>query len=375
MHKLGYLYHELLMWHNPGAIQDYFAFLEPTTHWENVETKRRFHNLVVASGLLEHVCQIKPRVATENELARVHDLAYIQKIKSMSKDTSKGIHVCGDETTFAPGGYEIAATAAGATLNCLDAVMDGTVSAAYALVRPPGHHAERSEGSGFCIFNNISVAAAAAVDQYGLQRVAIVDYDVHHGNGTQHIFEEDDRVLFISIHQDSNYPLHSGSVEETGKGTGEGYTINIPLPPGSGSGAYRAAFERVVVPALESYKPQLILVSSGFDASFMDNLAAMILSSEDYRWMARQLQSAADRLCQGRLLATHEGGYSELYVPFCGLSVLEELSGVKTKVSDPFYKDVSNWGYQSLQKHQDQVIKVVEDGPLALLLAQVAAKA
>jgi acetoin utilization deacetylase AcuC-like enzyme len=157
------------------------------------------------------------------------------------------------------------------------------VGNAYALTRPPGHHAERSVGLGYCVFNNVAVAAAHAMAAHGVERIAVVDFDVHHGNGTQQIFYDDPRVLFLSIHQDGNYPTHSGAVTETGSGAGDGYTINVPLPPGSGSGAYRAAFDRVVRPALDAYKPQLVLVSAGFDAGYMDPLGHMMCSSEDFR--------------------------------------------------------------------------------------------
>ncbi|PNG99964.1 Histone deacetylase 10, partial [Tetrabaena socialis] len=152
---------------------------------------------------------LKPRAATEDELARVHCRDYIARVRQMSGDDSKGHHTVGHQATFAPGGYDIAALAAGGALVALEAVMRGEVHNAYALTRPPGHHAERAEGMGFCIFNNVAVAAAAAVAVHGLRRVAVVDFDVHHGNGTQRMFESDPCVLFVSLHQDSNYPLHS----------------------------------------------------------------------------------------------------------------------------------------------------------------------
>ncbi|PNW87295.1 hypothetical protein CHLRE_02g116950v5 [Chlamydomonas reinhardtii] len=369
----GYLFHESYFWHNPGFIQNFRENLEPWRHWENAETKRRFHGLVQVSGLFDQLQHLKPRHATEEELARVHDPAYISRVKEMSADESKGHHTAGDVATFAPGGYEIASLAAGGAIVATEAVLRGELRNAYALVRPPGHHAERDHGMGFCIFNNVAVAAAHALAAHGLKRVAIVDFDVHHGNGTQHIFESDPRVLFISVHQDSNYPLRSGYVTETGTGEGEGATINVPLPPGSGSGAYKAAFERVVLPALEAYRPELLLVSAGYDASYMDMLAAMILSSADFGWMMAQLKAAAERLCGGRLVALHEGGYSELYVPFCGLAALQSLSGVATAVADPWLHEVSAWGYQDLQQHQQAAVEAAAAAPLDRLRSRVAA--
>ncbi|KAE9117296.1 hypothetical protein PF001_g18599 [Phytophthora fragariae] len=169
----------------------------------------------------------------------------------------------------------------------------------------------------------------------------------------------DDNVLFVSLHQDNNYTADSGAVSERGGGKGEGFTINVPLPPGSGSGAYEYAFKKVVVPALEQFKPDFVLVSSGFDASYADPLAAMILSSNVFRFMARELVEAAKRLCGGRIVFAHEGGYSETYVPFCGAAVLEELlgvHGVDKQIKDPFLSEVERWGYQELQEHQKKAV-------------------
>lgn len=187
-------------------------------------------------------------------------------------------------------------------------------------------------------------------------KIAIIDYDVHHGNGTEQAFWDDPNTLFISIHQDNNYPQGTGSVSDTGSSHAPRANINIPLPPGSGSGAYAYAFDKLVIPALYKFKPDFIFVSSGFDASFVDELARMMLSSEDFRMITRRIIAASDDLCPGRLLFAHEGGYSKDYVPYCGLAVLEELSGVKTAVSDPYLSEVTQWGYHSLQAHQATVV-------------------
>ncbi|MEW5298326.1 MAG: hypothetical protein WDW36_001465 [Sanguina aurantia] len=338
--------------------------MESAEHWESPQTKRRLHSLLAVSGILDQLTSLKPRHATFEELARVHAPEYIHLVRELSADDTKGLHTCGDGATFSPGGYEIAALSAGGAIVALESVMSGAVSNAYVLTRPPGHHAEKAEGMGFCIFNNIAVAAAHAIEKYGLKRVAIIDYDVHHGNGTQHLFEDSDQVMFISIHQDSNYPVYSGYVSETGTGAGAGFTINVPLPPGSGSGAYKDAFQRVVIPALEAFEPELILVSSGFDAAYMDPLGSMMLSSLDFGAFAAQLVGMAGKLCDGKILFLHEGGYSEIYVPFCGLAVLEAMSGISTGVVDPWLHEVAHWGYQALQPHQalvvDKSVAVVE---------------
>jgi acetoin utilization deacetylase AcuC-like enzyme len=213
---------------------------------------------------------------------------------------------------------------------------------------------------GFCIFNNVVIAALhARTLNAGIQRIAIVDYDVHHGNGTQDAFWNDPEALFISIHQDNNYPQGMGFISETGGAGAEGTTINIPLPPGSGTGAYYYTFNQVVIPALKKFRPDLILVSSGFDASYADPLGSMMLSSEAFGSIANQLIEAADTLCSGRILFAHEGGYSKDYVPFCGLAVIEALSGVKSGVEDPYLKEVKKWGYQDCQPHQAAVVDAV----------------
>eukprot|EP00775_Hariotina_reticulata_P006585 gene6585-6813_t len=406
----GYLHHELYLWHNPGPWGNLREFVQPARYAEHSETKRRLHNLVNVSGLIDQLKLLRPRPATVAELTRAHSQQYVQSVMAMSEDHSKAVHRVGDETAFMPGGFDIAALAAGGALTATDEVLAGAVANAYVLCRPPGHHAERGMGGGYCLFNNVAVAALHALTEHHLSRVAIVDFDVHHGNGTQQIFYEDDRVMFISLHQDSNYPLHSGAVSEVGAGRGLGTTINIPLPPGSGSGAYRAAFDRVVAPALSIFQPELIMVSAGYDASYMDPLGQMMLGSEDFSMLRRRLldllkapiplttplttalttalttpiatstniisssattasdawyfmrvlQQQAEQHCSGRLVAVHEGGYSELYVPFCGLAVIEQMSSIKTKVDDPYWPDVSNFGYQALQPHQDAAIKQAE---------------
>lgn len=366
--KTGYLFHELYFWHEPGPWGNLKNYVQPTRHPEHVETKRRLHNLVSVSGLLDQLHVLKPRPATESELLRAHTPDYVHAVQAMSADNSKAVHCVGDESHFMPGGYDLAALAAGGAITAMENVLDGSVRNAYALCRPPGHHAEPGMGGGYCLFNNVAIAALHALEQHQLERVAVVDFDVHHGNGTQAIFAEDPRVLFISVHQAGNYPLFSGDVSEIGQGPGVGTTLNVPLPPGSGRGAYRAVFDRVVAPALDMFGPQLVLVSAGFDASYMDPLGHMMLGSEDYRYFTAALQqhAATSPHCQGRVVAVHEGGYSEQYVPFCGLAVIEQLAGLRTKVQDPYWEDVYNFAYQELQPHQDACIKAAEQNLEAL---------
>lgn len=211
-------------------------------------------------------------------------------------------------------------------------------------------------GRGFCIFGNVAIAVMHAQAVHGVGRVATVDWDVHHGNGTQKAFYDNPEVLTISIHQDNFYPADSGGIEENGDGPGLGYNLNIPMPPGSGVGAYIAAFEKVIAPALRRFRPELIVVPSGFDAGGNDPLGRMMLHSGCYRRMTRILMEVADEVCGGRLVLSHEGGYSPSYVPYCGLAVMEELSGISSGVEDPWLTMMERWGYQDLQSHQEAAI-------------------
>jgi acetoin utilization deacetylase AcuC-like enzyme len=190
----------------------------------------------------------------------------------------------------------------------------------------------------------------------GVERIAIVDVDVHHGNGAEKAFWSDPSVLTVSIHQDGVYPPGSGSVDSLGSGPGRGFNLNVPLPPGSGTGAYDAAFERVVGPALRAFRPDLVLVPFGLDANMLDPLARQMLHSDAFRAIATRLRQLGEELCDGRLVLLHEGGYSNAYVPFCGLAAIEGLAGIRTDVQDPFLDAFTADAYQDLQPHQEAVI-------------------
>ena len=353
----GWVFHERYMWHDtgrasgPGRRGDWVQAWE---HYENPETKRRFRNLVEATDLIDDLVPLKPRMATVAEIERFHTPAYVESIRRKSAEQGGD---AGEGTPFSRGAFEIALLAAGGTITAVDAVLDDAVQNAYALVRPPGHHAEASLGRGFCIFGNVAIAAMHARAARGLERIAVVDWDVHHGNGTQSAFYSDPDVLTISIHQDRWYPRESGALEENGEGAGEGFNINVPLPPGSGHGAYVETMQRVVMPALRAFRPELILVPSGFDGNMYDPLGRMMAYSETYREMTRMLMEAAHQLCGGRLVLSHEGGYAAVYVPFCGLAVMEQLSGKSSGIEDPMLERTAAAGGQELQPHQALVIE------------------
>ena len=355
--RTGWVYHEAYMWHDTGRIRafdpTYKRWMQAWEHFENPDTKRRFNNLLEYSEFAEQLTQFKPRAANYEQVTRFHTPEYVETIREMSAGDGGD---AGEGAPFSHGGFEIALLAAGGTITAVDAVLDNEVDNAYALVRPPGHHAERDRGRGFCVFGNVAIAAMHALADRGLGRIATIDWDVHHGNGTQQAFYDRDDVLTMSIHQDNWYPRDSGALEETGEEAGDGYNINVPLPPGSGHGAYVATIEQVIVPALEAYKPDLILVPSGFDGGMYDPLGRMMAYSETFREMTRLLLEAADQLCGGRLVLSHEGGYSPTYVPFCGLAVVEELSGRRSEAGDPMADNAAGAGGQELQPHQQACI-------------------
>ena len=356
----GFVHHELYLWHNTWNWAQVFApslTIQPGEHAENPETKRRMRNLLEVSGLLDHLVPIKPRYASEDEIARFHTRPHIARIKAMSAENG------GDASSLTPfgkGSFEIAQLSAGGTMAAFDAVISAQVKNAYALVRPPGHHATADTGMGFCLFGNVPIAIMHARASHKLGRIATVDWDVHHGNGTQSAFYSDPTTLTISLHQDNLFPADSGALADNGEGAGQGYNLNVPLPPGCGDGAYVAAYERLVLPALYKFKPELIVVPSGFDASGVDPLGRMMVSADGYRRMTKLLMQTADDLCGGRLVMSHEGGYSAMYVPYCGLAVLEEMTGISTGVEDPWGRHMARWGQQALQPHQDQAIAAAE---------------
>lgn len=353
----GYVWHERYAWHDTGTHAGLLPAggpLQPYHNFESPESKSRFAGLVEVSGLLDHLLRVRARPATETDILRVHTAQHLERIKAGS---AAGGGDAGDGASpFGAGSYEIALLAAGGTIAATEAVLTGQADNAYALVRPPGHHAVREHGMGYCIFANIAVAIEWARATQGVERVAVVDYDVHHGNGTQSIYDDDPDVLTISLHQDRLFPQNSGSLEDRGTGT----ALNIPLPAGCGNGAYTEAVRRVVVPALHGFQPDIIMVASGFDASANDPLGRMTVTAAGYRTITGHLVQAAQDLCSGRLVMSHEGGYSAVYTPFCGLAVLEALSGHSTGVGDPFSGTWDASPQHDLTPWQNEVIQAAE---------------
>jgi acetoin utilization deacetylase AcuC-like enzyme len=258
------------------------------------------------TGLFDCLPHIDPRSATKEQLALVHSPSYIalaeREVKQNHGQLSTG------DTSISLGSFDAALCAAGCTLAAIDAVMRATVNNAFCVVRPPGHHASQARGMGFCLFNNVAVAARYAQKQCGLDRLAIVDWDVHHGNGTQDIFYEDPSVLFFSTHQHPWYP-GTGAASETGAGPGVGTTVNCPFPAGAGRREILGAFQQVLLPKLREFRPELILISAGFDSRVNDPLGHFLLTDEDFVDLTKLLLEAADQYAAGRVVSVLEGGY------------------------------------------------------------------
>ncbi|MDQ2064810.1 class II histone deacetylase [Xinfangfangia sp. CPCC 101601] len=333
----AFYWDERCFWHGGGNYAltlPVGGFVQPMNAGlpESPETKRRLKNLAEVSGLWAEMRTGSAPGARWEELARVHPESYLTRFKSAS-DAGGG--ELGLRTPFSPGGFEIAALSAGLAVEALRAVLKGEVANAYALSRPPGHHCLPDWPNGFCLMANIAIAIETARAEGRAARVAVVDWDVHHGNGTEAIFLNNPEVLTISLHQEANYPLDTGQADVRGEGAAKGSNINVPLPPGLGHKGYIAAMERIVLPALHRFQPDVIVVACGYDASAFDPLGRMLATTETFRQMTAQVKAAAQELCAGRLVLVHEGGYSEVHVPFCGHAVLEELTGSAIRAPDP----------------------------------------
>ncbi|RMF86358.1 MAG: histone deacetylase [Nitrospinota bacterium] len=258
-----------------------------------------------ATGLWESLALIEPYAAPVEWITEIHTPQYVQHIAEACR---QGVRFLDADTVVCPLSYHIALLAVGGVMAAIDRVMGGEVDCAFAAVRPPGHHAERDRAMGFCLFNNVAIAARYLQNRYGLERILIIDWDVHHGNGTQHAFAGDPAVFYCSIHQYPHYP-GTGSREEQGRGPGRGFTLNVPLPAGSGDTEYMAAFEETILPQARRFCPDFVLISAGFDAHQADPLSAMRVSEEGFARMTEMVKSLARECCEGRLVSVLEGGY------------------------------------------------------------------
>ncbi len=286
------------------------------------------------SGVLNDLLPVEPELATLEQLRRVHVVGLVEYIKQMS--SQGGGSLDGGDTYVTGESYALALLAAGGCMKAVDYILTGKAQSGFALIRPPGHHAETDRVSGFCLFNNVAAAARQAQVKHGKKKVAIIDFDVHHGNGTQDIFFEDDSVLFISIHLYAPYFYPGiGGIHEIGVGRGRGFTLNVPFPPHVGDAGYSRVFDEIVEPRLEKFKPEFLLVSAGYDAHWNDPLAMAGLSLTGYANITRKILGYADRFCNGQSLFVLEGGY-EFDVLTTGIvNTFRALMG-QDIVDDPF---------------------------------------
>jgi len=309
--KVGVIYHPIYLKHDTGH------------HVEKAARLQRTLEVLQREGVWDRLEKLEPRPATFEELALVHAPEYISLIEARAREGGGWLDA---DTVMSRDSFAAALYAAGGVIRGVDAVMGGEVAAAFALVRPPGHHAVSRRAMGFCLFNNIAIAARYAMREFSLERILIVDFDVHHGNGTQDAFYSDPHVLYFSVHQ---YPLYPGTghIEEVGEGSGRGTTINVPLPPGCGDEHYLRAFREVLLPAARRFSPQLVLVSAGFDAHFLDPIAMMNVTASGFGRLAEVIKELAEEQCRGKTVYTLEGGYNLDALAYSVLACFKALLG------------------------------------------------
>jgi acetoin utilization deacetylase AcuC-like enzyme len=294
--RTGLVYHPAYLEHDMGA-----------GHPESPNRLRAIMQQLEQSGTAARVTRIEPRKAEDEWITQIHSPGYVAALNRHAP--TSGRVALDPDTSMSPGSLPAAYLAAGGALAGVDAIMQGQVEHVFCAVRPPGHHAEADRAMGFCLFNNVAIAARYLQNKYGLRRVLVVDWDVHHGNGTQHSFEQDPSILFFSTHQYPHYP-GTGRASEHGTGAGEGFTINVPMEAGEGDDEYRATFLQALLPAAEEFKPDFVMISAGFDAHRDDPLAGMGLTEAGYADLTGLVAGVAKRHAQGRILSCLEGGYN-----------------------------------------------------------------
>jgi len=312
--KTGFIYDDRYLDHDPGA----------------GHPERRERLIVTMSHLenqpwFETLKRYAPRNAEREWIERIHSNQYIDRAAEEIKSGVAFIDT--PDVGVSRESFDVAVLAAGGVLELADRVVSREVDNGFALIRPPGHHAEESAAMGFCLFNNVAITARYLQKKHGLDKIMILDWDVHHGNGTQHSFEDDPSVLYISLHQYPFYP-GTGAYTETGVGRGQGATLNLPMPAGSGDTDYQLAFSEQIIPKIEEFKPNAVLISAGFDAHRQDPLAQINLSTECYGWMSERLLEAANKHANGILISMLEGGYSLEVIALCVEQHLKVLAGI-----------------------------------------------
>lgn len=312
---------------NTGLLYDE-RYMNHDTGWRHPENSQRLAVTIAhlkSQPWFDQLIPLEPRIVERGWLEQIHRSEYIDHAKSMCEAGARRLD--DPDVSISTESFEIARLASGGTLQLIDSVMRGEIDNGFALIRPPGHHAEFNRAMGFCLFNNVAVGARYLQKEYGLDKILILDWDVHHGNGTQHSFEENPSVMYVSLHQYPYYP-GTGAYSETGIGAGRNATVNCPMPAGASDSHYEQAFTERVIPAISKFKPDAVLLSAGFDAHQSDPLAQINLTTEFYRWMSLRMMEVANQFAEGRLVSLLEGGYNLEYLPLCVATHLEVLMQV-----------------------------------------------
>lgn len=337
MLRTGVIYDERYLRHMTGQgameLPPERGLAHQMPHPEAPERIENVNSLLISSKFIDSLVEIRPKEADRSVLELVHGKSYIDRIRDLCQSGGGRIE---EFTPVSAESYDISRLAVGGCIAGVESVLGGEVQNVYALIRPPGHHASRAKGMGFCLFNNVAITAEYLKRERGLNRILILDWDVHHGNGTQSIFYDDPSVMFVSLHQDGNFPPKSGTVEEVGRGNGEGYTINIPLPPGTGDCGYVSAMREIVEPVCHQFRPEFILVSAGQDPNIFEPLARMCVTYEGFEKMTSTVKGLAQSHCQDRLVMLQEGGYNIVYQPYAVVTIIEVLSGRKADLDKPY---------------------------------------
>lgn len=292
----AYLYNPVYLKHKTGL-----------GHPEKPERLSAINTAIISASFFKDLLLIHPSSPDQKYIEMIHPRSYIERVKNEIESGTSFLDSM--DTAVSPESFEVALLAVGGSLNMCDAIMNEKAQNGFCAIRPPGHHAEKNYAAGFCIFNNIAIAAKYLQERHGLKKIAIVDWDVHHGNGTQHSFERDNTIFYISLHQYPHYP-GTGDASEEGIGKGKGFTLNIPMNAGSGDAEYLSAFKNRILPALDSFKPEILLISAGFDAHRSDPLSSIRISSETFSEFTRMLMTIAKKHSHGRVIAFLEGGYN-----------------------------------------------------------------
>lgn len=319
MKKIGLVYDQVFFNHETGD------------HPENSFRLEAILDVLGKYGLRDRMPELKPQPASLDQLTMYHTPEYINRIKEICL---QGGGLLDEETIVSAESFDTALMAAGAVITGIDQVMKGKLESAFALVRPPGHHALAEKAMGFCLFNNIAVGALYAKEKFGLDRIMIIDWDAHHGNGTSAAFYDTRSVLYFSTHQQASFP-GTGWVSHVGAGEGRGYTINVPLAKGTGDPGYYIVFSQILLPVIKQYKPQLILISAGFDSHFADPMSGLEITCAGFAMMAQMVKDAAVEVCNGRVVLALEGGYNLDATAHAAASVLNVFGNFGLNIEEP----------------------------------------